>query len=366
MVANARFPQGSANAVNVFSMAAAFAEAGHRVRLIALRSAKAGRAAAWAQTQRRFGRQIDIRPSLIFWPLNRGAEPLLALMSVLLLPFLSRRTVVYTRVRYAAVAAAACGFATIFESHAPPSAGLQRGLDSWLLSRRRVRLIVISEALRRLYEGAGLPVSDILVAPDAGWALPGSAPIEADFLGPVRDIGYVGTLHAGRGVEVILAMAARLPACRFHVVGPPDTYAGPREPIPDNVSFHDAVTPAQALTLYRLFDVLLMPYQARVELSNRLDTSAWMSPMKMFEYMLGGRPVISSDLPVLREVLRDGENALMVSPENAEAWVEAVLRLNDPALRFRLAQTAWAEARTCYTWRARLERICDRTGVFEP
>ena len=38
------------------------------------------------------------------------------------------------------------------------------------------------------------------------------------------------------------------------------------------------------------------------------------SPLKLFEYMASGRPIVASDLPSLREVLADGRNALLVEP----------------------------------------------------
>ena len=42
------------------------------------------------------------------------------------------------------------------------------------------------------------------------------------------------------------------------------------------------------------------------------------SPLKLFEYMAAGRAIVASDLPAIREVLRDGENALLVTPGDAE------------------------------------------------
>jgi len=62
--------------------------------------------------------------------------------------------------------------------------------------------------------------------------------------------------------------------------------------------------------------------------------------LKMFEYMAAGRAIISSDLPVIHEVL-DDRSALFCPPEDAASWIAAVGKLiHDPALRLALTQDA--------------------------
>ena len=45
----------------------------------------------------------------------------------------------------------------------------------------------------------------------------------------------------------------------------------------------------------------------------------WISPLKMFEYMAQGKAIVASDLPMLREVLRNGENALLCDSDDPAA-----------------------------------------------
>jgi glycosyltransferase involved in cell wall biosynthesis len=64
-------------------------------------------------------------------------------------------------------------------------------------------------------------------------------------------------------------------------------------------------------------DVLLAPYLSDVEGHGRgRNIAEGMSPLKLFEYMAHGKPIVSSDLPVIREVLRDSVNSVLVSPDN--------------------------------------------------
>jgi glycosyltransferase involved in cell wall biosynthesis len=76
--------------------------------------------------------------------------------------------------------------------------------------------------------------------------------------------------------------------------------------------------------------------------------------MKMFEYMAAGRAILTSDLPVIHEVL-DEKMAVFCPPEEPSAWEKALRALQtDPDRRNRLARAA-KEAVSQYTWQARAE-----------
>ena len=92
--------------------------------------------------------------------------------------------------------------------------------------------------------------------------------------------------------------------------------------------------------------------------------TSFTSPLKLFEYMAAARPIVASDLPALREVLRDGENALLVPPEDPVALAVAIRRLQeDPALAERLAGQAARDVRA-YTWEERGRRIVEFLGTL--
>jgi glycosyltransferase involved in cell wall biosynthesis len=73
--------------------------------------------------------------------------------------------------------------------------------------------------------------------------------------------------------------------------------------------------------------------------------------------MAARRPIVSSDLPSIREVLRDGVNALLVPPGDPVALSNAITRLfNDQALAARLAEAAFEQVPN-YSWERRAERL---------
>jgi glycosyltransferase involved in cell wall biosynthesis len=88
------------------------------------------------------------------------------------------------------------------------------------------------------------------------------------------------------------------------------------------------------------------------------DHASWMSPLKIFEYMAAGKPIISSDLAVLREILVHEENALLCDPDDIEGWVNSVDRLRrDPQLMLSLATAARYQFDVRHTWEKRAAAV---------
>jgi glycosyltransferase involved in cell wall biosynthesis len=79
--------------------------------------------------------------------------------------------------------------------------------------------------------------------------------------------------------------------------------------------------------------------------------------LKLFEYMAAGKPIVASDLPAFREVLRDNEHACLIEPGKPDALARGIRRvLEDMALAERIARNAFEQA-PAYSWARRAERI---------
>jgi glycosyltransferase involved in cell wall biosynthesis len=172
--------------------------------------------------------------------------------------------------------------------------------------------------------------------------------------------GYTGHLYAGRGLELLLELARRLPEAQFLWVGGEDLAVESwrvrlaRENI-ENVRLMGFRPPARVAELQRACEVLLMPYERSIAVSSGGDTAAFASPMKAFEYMAAGRAILSSDLPVIREVLHEG-NAVLLPPDDPLAWEAALRRLMKyPERRARLGEQARRESER-NTWPERARR----------
>jgi len=179
-------------------------------------------------------------------------------------------------------------------------------------------------------------------------------------------VGYFGHLYPGIGIEIIQGLAAKDPDIAFIVYGGNDkeikNYTDDNSS--ENLYFMGYLQPKNVHKAMAMMDVLLMPYQKSVSIGlGDIDTAQWMSPMKLFEYMSVGVPIISSDLPVLREVLADGKNCLLVKPDDIEGWSNALRRISDsPELEAMLGTNAYDEYQKEYTWEIRAKRILAFSG----
>jgi len=102
------------------------------------------------------------------------------------------------------------------------------------------------------------------------------------------------------------------------------------------------------------FDVALAPY------ATRMDHDFYFSPLKVFEYMACGVPVVAAGVGQLAEVVADGETGLLCPPGDVEALTAACDRLlGDTALRRRLGAAAADHVASRYTWDANARRIVE-------
>ncbi len=360
-IAPSFIPSQSANSVHVMKMCQAFSRMGYRVNLVGM-----GGKGGYSKYEKQeifdfYGVQPIFDINLIFVGITRGAESVLAIKTWGFLKRLSRdKILVYSRLLYGAVVSVLLGYRVIYETHEIPQNSFRLLLERWLTKRGNLlKLVVISQALKDLYTSRVLDSFSkvpIQVAHDAADVLTyenQSVSLEEQVSrSAVLQLGYIGSLHEGRGIDIIIGMAKLTPECFYHIIGGRDEdIARCRRHGVKNVFFYGHVAPALVKYYLREMDVLLMPYQKTVRIdSGSRNTASWMSPMKMFEYMASHRPVVSSDLPVLREILSHGVNSLLVAPDDVDAWVKAVEKLKSSSLRRNLAGQAYLDFTRLHTW----------------
>ncbi|ATE62295.1 glycosyltransferase family 4 protein [Thauera sinica] len=251
---------------------------------------------------------------------------------------------------------AALGIPHVLEIHDAERDLIAKGMLDTVISAHRkgvlTRLLPVSRGAERLLLDSGADPARVTVAPNgvelgAYQALPAFDPAR---LAAPRLV-YLGTLERKRGIEVFGAAAAA-GLGQVTLIG----NKAPGYTPPPGVVVLPFVPHHEVPGWYGRTDIVLLPYPKDIA------TADSMSPMKLFEALAAGRPIVASNLPVLRELLTHEENALLVDADDADAWLAAIRRLQaDPRLAATLAGNA-RELASRFTWEKRAADIARACG----
>jgi glycosyltransferase involved in cell wall biosynthesis len=382
-IATSRIPSDTANSIQVMKACHALGELGHQVSLLvpAHELGPGKNLVAWSQLASYYGlggppmeRRTWQDGFQIEWLAARpGWKRYDFSMAAVQRARALKADIVYVWPLQAAVFALLRGMPVLLELHGEPEGKLGPSVfGMYLRLPGKKRLLPITQALadhlermyRRTFLSGESVVSPNGVDLERYEGLP--SPSEARLLLNLPDcltVGYSGHLYPGRGMGLLVELARRYDQIQFLWVGgrPADVADWQNRLKSENVKnvTLTGFVENSRLPLYQAaMDILLMPYERMIEGSSGGNSADFCSPMKMFEYMACGRAIVSSDLPVIREVL-DETLALLCPPQDAASWVEALGSLiRDPERRESLGSNA-RQAVLGYTWRSRARKALE-------
>ncbi|MBI5644201.1 MAG: glycosyltransferase [Deltaproteobacteria bacterium] len=178
---------------------------------------------------------------------------------------------------------------------------------------------------------------------------------------PGEYICYAGSLHEWKGVDELIGAMKYLPDERLVIVGGGARLDRLKElavgaGVGERVAFAGNV-PHQSVPGYLS--------RAKVAVLPNIDKglTRFSSPLKLFEYMASGVPIVASDLQVFKEVLEDGRNALLARPGDCKELACRIKELaGDHLLSLKIGGAARADARG-YTYANRAIKILDAINV---
>lgn len=246
---------------------------------------------------------------------------------------------------------------------------LARATERWVYQNTD-RVLVVSENLKKFVASCGVPEERIHVLPNAVDAERFSA---ARASTKVREqyqlhgkhvIGFVGSLKPWHGTDTLVAAFAQLrhsaPHAHLLIVGDGPARAE-LEQAARGFNLNGAATftgnvPHEEIPHYlAAMDITVAPYIP--------SEHFYFSPIKIFEYMVMGKPVVAGKIGQVEEIIREGENGVLFEPGNIGALTAALARLvNDPALGQRIGEhsRAWVyEERTWDNNARRVEQLAE-------
>ena len=235
-------------------------------------------------------------------------------------------------------------------------------IERWVVRRATV-IVTVSQAFERMLLADGFPADKMLVCqnaidpaefdPEAVKPVARPAGMEDAFIA-----GYVGAFVPWHRVDMMVesarALAPRYPRMRWLLVG--DGVERPRIEklladygLADRFWMPGAVKHSLIPSYILAMDAAVMPH-----------SNLFGSPMKLFEYMAMGRPVVMPDVPPITEVVQGGVNGMLFRAEDATALSAALARLvEDEAFRRRLGERARQDALERHTWSANARRVLE-------
>lgn len=379
LIANARIPSQRAQSVQVLHVAAAFAARIPRVRLLHARRFPQPQLPAGRELFEYYGVEDGPRPHVealpcIDWidrvPLRLQYLP--ARVQELSFARSAARAVraqgsdawVYSREVETARHLLRRGTRSVFvEVHRVPGGALRR---RWLrdVCARATGLVAISSGVAEDLRALGAARERVTVEHD-GVALERFAdgPPQAQARGELGlaenapTAVYAGSLLPWKGVDVLLGAAQRLPATRFLVVGgTPGEVERLRASgsVPANVTLLGFRPPEQVRRFLAAADVAVVPNRSTPVISAR-----YTSPLKIFEAMAAGTPVVASDLPSIQDILAHGRTGWLVPPDDPDALARGLATvLSDAHLRIGLMTQARKQV-TQHAWSSRARRLVE-------
>jgi glycosyltransferase involved in cell wall biosynthesis len=375
---SARIPDEWAHVVQILTMCDAFADAGAEVMLVAPRRARTQSTDPYVFAGIPHSFQICKLPCLdlfagttsrvLFWV--RAISFLLFALPFLIL---KRRPFVYTREPLLACAALSIGCRVWWEAHTADT-----NIFATYAGRGVEKVVCISQGLKDFYSQRGVSADRLMIENDAvslesfeglrtkhelrdQYSLPQNAQIIA-YVGKYKPMGH------SKGVEEVIESVANIaktnPEVFLLLVGlyPEEiaevtTHIESRGLPQERYKLVTHVPKPEVPNYLRTADILVMSYP------NTPYAAHMMSPLKMYEYMASGVPIVSSDLPTIREALNK-ENAYLVAPDSVPALMDGIAHvLRDPAYGARIALQAHTDVQT-HTWKVRAARILQAASII--
>ena len=276
------------------------------------------------------------------------------------------------------------GYKTLFEVNGLPSIELKYhypGLDSELMAKikeQEIATLHLSDAIicpsrvtRDYIASLGLnPSTSLRTRRKLVTVIPnGVSP--SDFSAtplPHRDgrvpvLLYIGTLADWQGLDIVIKALPKIleqKPVHLHIVGRGRSRQRKmlarqirKLGIEEHVFVQPAVPHHEIPGLIANADICVAP----LGLNDRNVTQG-ACPIKVLEYMAGGRPLLASNMPIVRELVREDVDALLFSPNDPDDLArQALALLNDFDLSQRLAESASQRVLTKFTWRQSQKKL---------
>lgn len=175
-----------------------------------------------------------------------------------------------------------------------------------------------------------------------------------------KKIGYFGSIYNSRGIPLIIKLS-KIDKNNDYFI-----YGGSKSEVKkiiihesENLKIYPQISFKKVKKIIKKMDILLMPYTNKATISGDYGNIInFMSPMKMFDYLGAGKIIISSNIKVLREVLIDNFNSILIKDFlNIYKWKEQIDKVNLKKKKYLKIKKNAILTSLKFTWKKRAVKI---------
>jgi len=307
-ISNSLLPSKAANSVHVMKMCNALSNIGFKVKLLAKtkeKDADKDDIFNYFNVSKNF--QIELWKVLGIFKISFFISFIIFPMVAVIERIKDKKLLIYSRNRHSSFLLSLLNISHSYELHGIPCSHLELFFDSYILNvKKKNKIIAISYALKEdIALKFGVTPSRVFVAHDAADIVDLQEISSHQLNGEGKiNIGYVGSLLEGKGVDLLCRAAHFLPNYNFHVVGGSEKHIEKyiEEFNSDNLFFYGHVNQHEVLSFLKAFEIVVLPNKKDVFTANNENIGKYTSPLKLFEYMSQGKNIVASNIPVFREV----------------------------------------------------------------
>jgi len=181
------------------------------------------------------------------------------------------------------------------------------------------------------------------------------------------NIGYLGSLYKSRGLELIIKLAKIDPKNNYHIYG---NLKQMKQSITKknekNLKLYDYVPYKKIPKILNKMHLLLMPYTSSITVAGDVgDITNFTSPLKLFDYLSIGRPIMCSNFEVLKEIIIENKNAIFVKNyNNIYAWRKEITKLTNQSEKMKIISRNNYKLSKKYSHKKRAKKILNEIKSF--
>ena len=165
-----------------------------------------------------------------------------------------------------------------------------------------------------------------------------------------------------KGLDLIIKLALIDPKNDYYIYGnKKEAKLSISKKTEKNLYIYDYVPYKKISKILVNMDLLLMPYTSSITVAGDVgDITKYTSPLKLFDYLSAGKPIMCSNYNVLKEIITDNKNAIFVKNyKNAFAWKKEIIKLINMPEKMKIISKNNHKLSKKYSHNARALKILD-------